>query len=111
MLYDYGCHNCGKTLEDVKQSIHDEALTKCPSCGKNTLERVPYGGLGAFVKDVKTIGQAADRNWSNLGSYKRSEIDEERKTKRESREKRKEMRQINNMSAEQKKRYIITGEK
>jgi len=111
MLYDYGCHNCGEILEDVQQSIHDEALKKCPSCGTNSLERVPYGGLGAFVKDAKTIGQIADKNWSKMGSYQRSEVEASRKHSNESREKRKEMRQIASMTPEQKKKYIITGEK
>ena len=111
MLYDYGCHNCGETLEDVKQSIHDEALKKCPSCGQNALERVPYGGLGAFVKDAKTIGQIADKNWSNMGSYKRSEIEAQNKDKSEASRKRSERKEINNMSAEQKRKYIMTGKK
>ena len=111
MLYDYGCHNCGEVLEDIRQSIHDKALEKCPSCGKKSLERVPYGGLGAFVKDAKTIGQIADKNWSNMGSYRRSEVEAERKQNAESREKRKEIRQIASMTPEQKKKYIITGEK
>lgn len=111
MLYDYGCHNCGETLEDVKQSIHDEALTKCPSCGKNTLERVLYGGLASFVKDAKTIGQVADKNWSNLGSYKRSEIEASNKNNSEARTKRKQMREINQMTPQQKEKYIRTGEK
>lgn len=110
MLYDYGCHNCGEILEDVQQSIHDEALKKCPSCGKNALERVPYGGLGAFVKDAKTIGQIADKNWSNMGSYKRSEVEEKNKSKSASKEKREQLRKINNMTSEQKQKYIITGE-
>lgn len=111
MLYDYGCHNCGEILEDIKQSIHDEALKKCPSCGQNTLERVPYGGLGAFVKDAKTIGQIADKNWSNMGSYKRSEIEAQNKDKSEAAQKRSERKAINNMSAEQKRKYIMTGKK
>ena len=111
MLYDYGCHNCGETLRNVKQSIHEEALIKCPSCGENALERVLYGGLGAFVKDAKTIGQIADKNWSNMGSYKRSEIEESRKPKSLAREKRDQIRKINSMTPEQKRKYIITGEK
>lgn len=111
MLYDYGCHNCGENLQDVKQSIHEEALTKCPSCGKNSLERIPYGGLGSFVKGVKTIGQLADKNWSNMGRYKRSEIEEKNNAANEAKQKREDRRSINNMTAEQKRKYIITGEK
>lgn len=111
MLYDYGCHICGEILEDIKQSIHEEALTKCPSCGKNSLERVPYGGLGAFVKNAKTIGQLADKNWSSMGSYKRSEIEEKNKSTSAEKKNKKELRSINRMTEEQKRKYIITGEK
>ena len=112
MLYDYGCENCRHFMEDVYQSIHDEALTKCPSCGKNSLERIPYGGLGSFMKNSSnTIGSQADKNWSNMGSYKRSEIEAERKSKRELKEKRKQMREIGNMTQEQKTKYIMTGKK
>ena len=102
MLYDYGCHNCGEILEDVQQSIHDEALKKCPSCGQDSLERVPYGGLAAFVKDAKTIGQIADKNWSRMGSYQKSEIESKNKISKEAKEKREQTRKINNMTSEQK---------
>ena len=112
MLYDYGCRECGETLKDVKQSIHDEALTKCPSCGKESLERVPYGGLGSFMKNSSnTIGGQADKNWSNMGHYQRSEIEAKNKKKNEGSKKREERRAINNMTDKQKERYIITGEK
>ena len=112
MLYDYGCHECGETLKDVKQSIHDEALTLCPSCGKHSLERVPYGGLGSFMKNSSnTIGSQADKNWSNMGRYKRSEIEQSNKSSAEAKEKRNERNKINNMTPEQKTKYIMTGEK
>lgn len=110
MLYDYGCHHCGEILEDIKQSIHDEALVQCPSCGKNSLERVPYGGLGAFVKDAKTIGQLADKNWSKLGRYKQSEIEETNKNKTNNITINNQRNKINKMTHEQKTKYIITGE-
>jgi len=31
MLYDYKCPNCG--VFEVKRSIHEKALTTCPTCG------------------------------------------------------------------------------
>lgn len=112
MLYDYGCHECGETLKDVKQSIHDEALTLCPSCGKHSLERVPYGGLGSFMKHgSNTIGGQADKNWSKMGHYQKSEIEDKRKQEQGPAKEKKEMRtKINNMSAQQKRNYIIKGE-
>lgn len=111
MLYDYGCHECGETLKDVKQSIHDEALTKCPSCGKNSLERVPYGGLGSFMKNSSnTIGGQADKNWSKMGSYQKSEILAKKKAEQPHDQAKDNRKKINNMTPEQKRKYIITGE-
>jgi putative FmdB family regulatory protein len=118
MLYDYGCSSCEYMMIDVYQSIKDEPLVKCPRCGENSLERVIYGGLGHFVKDVKTIGQLADSNWNKLGSYKRSEIESQSSAKRKQEEASAfssygsaTTKEINKMSNEQRKKYIITGEK
>jgi putative FmdB family regulatory protein len=110
MLYDYGCTECGETLKDVKQSIHDDPLEKCPSCGKNSLQRVIYGGLGSFMKDSNTIGGQADKNWSNMGHYQKSEIESRNKAKATN-TKKNERQELNKMTAKQKERYIITGEK
>ena len=112
MLYDYICHECGETIKDVNQSIHDKALVKCPTCGKNSLERVPYGGIGSFMKNSSnTIGGQADKNWSNMGSYQRSEIEHNNKIKAQAKDKNNLRKQINNMTAEQQTKYIIKGEK
>jgi len=111
MLYDYECESCNYVMIDVYQSIKDEALIECPSCGENALQRVMHGGLGHFVKDVKTIGQLADKNWNNMGSYKRSEIESSNLSKKESQEKNKLRKEINSMTPEQKRKYIIKGEK
>ena len=116
MLYDYKCDNCSHELKDVHQSIKDEALVSCPSCGKDALHRVIYGGLGSFMKDSKTIGQLADKNWSQMGSYQKSEIEQKRKTEREDKSALTSLgsaskKEINKMTTEQKKKYIITGEK
>lgn len=115
MLYDYECSNCKHQLKDVYQSIKDDALTLCPSCNTNNLDRIIYGGLGSFVKDAKTIGQLADHNWSKLGHYQKSEIEHKKKidevkptyeyggtaSKKE----------ITRMTQQQRDRYIMTGEK
>jgi putative FmdB family regulatory protein len=112
--YDYVCENCSHELSDVFQSFKEDALTQCPECGKSTLSRVIYGGLGTFIKNTNTIGQLADKNWSNMGHYKRSEIEQERKDSQPenpiaslgpaSR------KQISKMSEQQKQKYIMTGE-
>jgi len=117
MLYDYKCDNCSHELKDVYQSIKDEALTECPSCGKDTLCRVIYGGLASFMKDANTIGQVADRNWSKMGSYQKSDI-EHKNSEKKTEEKSvfssfgtASTKEINKMTNEQKRKYIITGEK
>ncbi len=111
MLYDYGCTECGETLKDVKQSIHDEPLKKCPTCGNNSLERVIYGGLGSFMKDSNTIGGQADNNWSKMGSYQKSEIESKNQDKVAGNDKKNLRKQLNNMTSEQRTNYIMTGKK
>lgn len=103
-------------MEDVYQSINDQALVNCPQCKENSLERIIYGGVASFVKDVKTIGQLADKNWSNLGHYKRSEIISEDKASKQdsspfSSARKATKSEINKMTEPQKEKYIITGEK
>ena len=119
MLYDYVCENCQHEIEDVYQSIKDDALVSCPLCGQNGLQRVIYGGLGTFVKDVKTIGQLADSNWKKLGHYRQSEQEETAKQKRQEKENSSvfsafgsaSKKDISKMNPDQQKKYIITGEK
>lgn len=105
--YDYVCDHCSHKLCDIVQSFKDDPLTKCPECGKETLSRVIYGGLATFVKDTKTIGQLADKNWKNMGSYKRSEIEQKNQNSKPDNSLK---RKINKMTEEQKTKYIITGE-
>lgn len=115
MLYDYKCDNCSHEMKDVYQSIKDDSLIQCPSCGKNSLYRVIYGGLGSFMKDVKTIGQLADKNWSKMGSYQKSEVEQKNKSKTQdsplSQFGSASRKEISKMTEAQKKKYIITGEK
>ena len=93
------------------RSIHDEPLKKCTSCGKNSLERVIYGGLGSFMKDSSTIGGKADNNWSKMGSYQKSEIEAKSKAKVEANDKKDLRKQLNNMTSEQRTNYIMRGDK
>jgi putative FmdB family regulatory protein len=44
--YEYRCNACKHEFEQV-QSMKDNALRKCPKCGKNALERLI--GAGAAV--------------------------------------------------------------
>lgn len=104
--YDYICDKCNHEIVDLYQSIHDEALVECTSCGQNALRRVIYGGLGSFMKDPKTIGSLADHNWSKKGHYEKSDIESQSKPK----EKKSYAKEINKMTNDQKTKYIMTGE-
>jgi putative FmdB family regulatory protein len=114
--YDYLCESCSHEINDLYQSFSEDSLIKCPSCGQDSLRRVIYGGLGTFVKDVKTIGQLADKNWKSMGRYKKSEIEQQRKDAAKSQESplsslgKASRTEINKMTQEQKHKYIITGE-
>ena len=47
--YEYECTKCGNGFDAV-QSMTDDRLVKCPSCGKNGLRRLIGGGLGIIFK-------------------------------------------------------------
>tara|TARA_B100000131_G_C18017319_1_gene573064 strand:- start:461 stop:775 length:315 start_codon:yes stop_codon:yes gene_type:complete len=104
-------------MKDVSQSIKDKPKKRCPKCKKHKLERVIYGGAGAFVQNTNTIGKLADRNWKQMSHYKKSEIEEKNKQNAKASEPdfgkhasatRKE---INKMTEKQKQNYIMRGDK
>lgn len=116
MLYDYVCDECSHEMKDVYQSIMDDAIVVCPNCGKSSLRRLIYGGIGSFMKDCKTIGSLADKNWSKKGNYERSEIETQSKrsdkgTSYFSSFGSASAKEINKMTEEQKTKYIMTGDK
>jgi putative FmdB family regulatory protein len=112
-LYDYRCDDCGHELTDVKQSIKDDALTLCPSCDKDALYRVPQSTMYATVSNVTTVGQVWDRKAKEAGSYHRSEVEAKRSAKQPKADKIKtaSKQEIKSMSANQRERYIQTGDK
>ena len=71
MLYDYICKECSFEMKDVRESIKDKPKKRCPQCNKHKLERVIYGGAGAFVQNTNTIGKLADKNWKKMSHYKK----------------------------------------
>ncbi len=116
MLYDYVCDECSHEMNDVYQSIKDDALVTCLSCGKDSLRRVIYGGIASFMKEPKTIGSLAESNWSKKGHYEKSEI--EAKSKKNTQETSyfssfgsASKKEISKMTEDQKTKYIMTGEK
>ncbi len=47
--YQYQCKNCGHQLEEF-QSMTEPPLTRCPSCGTESLARIMGGGSGLIFK-------------------------------------------------------------
>jgi len=47
--YDYRCKQCGHSFEEL-QSMMDPALTTCPACGTENLQRLIGGGMGVIYK-------------------------------------------------------------
>jgi putative FmdB family regulatory protein len=58
-FYEYECSNCGYR-DEVLQKISDKPLTKCPSCGKNSLKKLISApvfrlkGAGWYETDFKS---------------------------------------------------------
>lgn len=58
-VYTYRCGNCGVQF-DQTQKFSEDSLTKCPECGKNTLQKVytPVGivfkGSGFYATDHRS---------------------------------------------------------
>ena len=79
-VYTYRCENCGVQF-DQTQKFTDDALTKCPECGKNALHKVytPVGivfkGSGFYATDHRSPSGAT--KWA---SDKKEEQSSESKT-------------------------------
>lgn len=74
-IYDYRCDHCGHVFSAV-QSFKDDALDKCPSCGKQprrllSMPAIVFKGSGWY----KTDSRPADKSSSDgaSGSDKKSD--------------------------------------
>ena len=107
-LYDYECSHCGVVQKDVQQSIREKPKKKCITCGKKALQRIIYGGAYVFVsQEPSTIGQLADKN----AKKNASKIQEAEHEKNKSQSRNDLSRQLNRMTPQQKRRYIMEGKK
>lgn len=46
--YEYSCANCD-TKHEIQQSMSDDTLTVCPSCGESTLRKL-FNNVGVVFK-------------------------------------------------------------
>jgi putative FmdB family regulatory protein len=82
-IYDYRCDHCGHVFSAV-QSFNDEALEKCPNCGKKprrliSTPAIVFKGSGWY----KTDSRPADKT-SDASADKKSETKTETKTETKS---------------------------
>jgi len=108
--YHYACSECKEEFE-VFHSIKEPLRKDCPFCEKAGLAVVLDEPPVIINKEVKTIGQLAEKNAREMGKYGLQEkmatdgtIERIKK-----REKRQEIQKISKLSADQQKKYIETG--
>lgn len=102
--YEYKCNNCSLEFE-IFQNLKDPVKRKCQSCGKKSLERL-ISTCAGFVRDIKTLGQLAEKNTKRLGS----KIDTPEESLRLERKARyREYNKINKMTPEQKAKWLKNG--
>jgi len=93
-IYTYRCENCGVQF-DQTQKFSDPQLTKCPECGRKTLQKVyqPVGivfkGSGFYATDHRSPSgasrAASDRKEENAEKAGKAEkIAEKTESKTES---------------------------
>lgn len=108
--YHYKCSECKEEFETF-HSIKEPLRKDCPFCKLAGLSVVLDGPPVIINKEVKTIGQLAEKNAKNLGTY---ELQEKMATdgtmeKLKQREKRQEFKKISNLTADKAAKYIETG--
>jgi putative FmdB family regulatory protein len=80
-IYDYRCDHCGHVFSAV-QSFKDDALDKCPSCGKQprrllSMPAIVFKGSGWY----KTDSRPADKSSSDGASSSDKKSDAKTETK------------------------------
>ena len=114
-LYDYECEECSHEILDVKQSFDEAPLSLCPECNQPKLFRVITGGIHVSVKNTNTIGQLADKNEkeykSRINELQAKKNEHSAKPEKPAYHGEASNREITQMTAKQKQRYIMEGKK
>tara|TARA_R100000008_G_scaffold60547_1_gene38050 strand:- start:1784 stop:2125 length:342 start_codon:yes stop_codon:yes gene_type:complete len=111
-LYDFECAPCAYYTE-IRQGIDDPSTHECPHCNQETLVKVFINSPSFFVRgEPNTIGQWADKNTRNMGTYEKQDNDRKYHTNNnpEHRKKRDMHRKINSMTQKQKLKWIKEGD-
>jgi putative FmdB family regulatory protein len=73
-IYDYRCDHCGHVFSAV-QSFNDEALEKCPNCGKKprrliSTPAIVFKGSGWYKTDSRPADTKPDTKTETKGETK-----------------------------------------
>jgi putative FmdB family regulatory protein len=117
--YDYHCDDCDYTFEE-KQSFKDEPLKVCPKCEKETLYKLITIPHISIMKDSNTLTlqHLAYRNGKKFSEDQKHSIDPIGYEETKERQNKKENpppwgappKKLYSATAEQRQRYIETGE-
>ena len=117
-IYEYKCKACEHFFEEEISIKKYKKKKKCPSCGKHKLKRILSAPDISVRQESTTLGQLAESNAKKMGRYeledRRHHQQKERQDNKElgklKRDTRKTQKEINNMTPNQKKKYIIEGD-
>jgi putative FmdB family regulatory protein len=73
-IYDYRCDHCGHSFSAV-QSFSEEALEKCPNCGKRprrlfTAPAIVFKGSGWYKTDSRRSSERSETSETKADSAK-----------------------------------------
>jgi putative FmdB family regulatory protein len=86
-IYDYRCDHCGHVFSAV-QSFNDEALEKCPNCGKKprrliSTPAIVFKGSGWYKTDSRPAEKSSDSGSSTSDKKSDTKSDAKSETKSE----------------------------
>jgi putative FmdB family regulatory protein len=86
-IYDYRCDHCGHVFSAV-QSFSDEALEKCPNCGKKprrllSMPAIVFKGSGWYKTDSRPADKSSDSSGTSAEKKADTKSDAKTETKSE----------------------------
>jgi putative FmdB family regulatory protein len=86
-IYDYRCDHCGHVFSAV-QSFNDEALEKCPNCGKQprrllSTPAIVFKGSGWYKTDSRSAAKSSDSSPATPDAKSETKSDTKSETKTE----------------------------
>ena len=111
-IYEYKCEACEHFLSEEISIKKYKKKKKCPSCGKHKLKRILSSPNISVKGESTTLGQLAESNTKKMGRYELEEKQRQDNKEFETlkRDTRKTQREINKMTPDQTKKYILEGD-